>query len=240
MPKAEKSKKLKKAEKTIHPNSRKATQLHRANHKMELKQKRKDDRVEKDKHLWEKVCWFREQLVEGKDKYSMVEVCQLISNYINRFQERMKEIEEANTLNKQLGRHGSTSVAEQSAITMLFEKEQGSFQTGHFEAPDLTNRTMVKVIREMGDDMKELQKIKMRKFKQLEGGQHPENENEMDVEGDKSCGENEDGSDETEEATEDGQGVTDDDVDKEETKSEEPQEPDKENLIAPVEPINDV
>merc|ERR1712221_9224 len=159
MPKVEKSKlkRLKKVEKKIHPNSRKATQLHRELHKDEVRQKRKDERSEKDKALWDKVCWFKEQLVEGKDKYSMIEVCDLISKYINRFQDRMKEIEDANTLNKQLGRHGLSSVAEQSAITMVYEKEQGSFESGHFEAPDLTNRAMVKTMKEMENDVKSLQ-----------------------------------------------------------------------------------
>merc|ERR1712168_678983 len=227
MPKADKLKKSKKAEKTIHPNSRKATQLHRANHKTELKQKRKDERSEKDKHLWEKVCWFRDQLAEGKDKYSMIEVCQLISKYINRFQERMKEIEDANTLNKQLGRHGQSSVAEQSAITMVYEKEHGSFESGHFEAPDLTNRAMVKIMKEMGEDVKELHKIKTRKFKRQQLTQS-ENDNGMEVEGGDQCGEQE-GTDV--EGTMTGVENDDDQVDNDEDESDEPDEPDKENFV---------
>ena len=36
----------------------------------------------------------------------MTEVCDLISIYINRFEERKKEIEQADIINKQLGRRG--------------------------------------------------------------------------------------------------------------------------------------
>jgi len=223
MPKINKDKlkRLKKEESKIHPNSRKASQLHRLSHKSEVRQKRKDERSDKDKALWEKVCWFKEQLVEGKDKYSMTEVCDLISKYINRFQERMKEIEDANALNKQLGRHGFANVAEQSAMVMVHEKEQGSFESGHFEAPDLTNRAMVKIMKEMGDDVKELNKVKMRKFRQQKEGQTAEKENEMEVEGDNEQ--------KQEKSDDDDIGEEKEVDDLNGGEDEEPEEPDKEN-----------
>jgi len=174
MPKVPKQKvKIKKGQ-TIHPNSRKASALHRENNKSEHRLKMKGDRRDKDKHIWEKVCWFKEQLTEGKERYSVAEVCDLISIYINRFEERKKEIEQADIINKQLGRRGLTNAAETSAMQMVYDKERGMFESGHFEAPDLTNRAMVKIIREMGDELKELQKVKMRKFKQPQQGQQQE------------------------------------------------------------------
>merc|ERR1712223_417939 len=173
MPKASKSKVTKKQEKTIHPNSRKALQLHRAEKKTERKEKRNDERSEKDKHLWEKLCWFKDQLIEGKDRYSVIEVCDLISQYINRFEERKKEIEQSKILNKQLGRHGLVNAAEESAMQMIFDKEMGMFRSGHFEAPDLTNRKIVKVMKEM-TDIKEIPNVKMRRFKQQQQGEEAE------------------------------------------------------------------
>ena len=47
-------------------------------------------------------------MTEGKERYSVAEVCDLISIYINRFEERKKEIEQADIINKQLGRRGES------------------------------------------------------------------------------------------------------------------------------------
>jgi len=205
MPKADKAKKSKKAEKTIHPNSRKASAINRENNKSEHRQKRKDERSEKDKHVWEKVCWFKEQLVEGKEKYSIMEVSSLIASYINRFQLRLDEIEQSNVLNKQLGRRGMANPAEEAAIKMVYERESASFEAGGFEAPDLTHRATVKTMHAMGDDVKELQKVKMRKFKrqQQQQQQHDTvtNASEMEVEDEKTC-EDDDSTDTTEEDVE--------------------------------------
>merc|ERR1712168_1395396 len=55
----------------------------------------------------------------------------------------------------------------ESAIKMVKEREMNMFLTGAFEAPDLTNRNNVKVLRETSDEVTELHKIKMRKFKQI-------------------------------------------------------------------------
>merc|ERR1712168_738194 len=55
----------------------------------------------------------------------------------------------------------------ESAIKMVKEREMNMFLTGAFEAPDLTNRNNVKVLRETSDEVTELHKIKMRKFKQV-------------------------------------------------------------------------
>jgi len=180
MPKTDKTKKSKK-EKTIHPNSRKAAQLNKAEHKDERKKKQKDDRYEKDGHLWKKIQWFKDQLVDGKERYSVVEVSELISKYINRFQGRLDEIRESNDTNKQLGRHGWAHVAEEAGIKMVYERESNLFATGNFEAPDITNRANLKALRELGEDSKELQRIKLRNFKQLSAV-------EMDIE--VTCDEN--------------------------------------------------
>jgi len=166
MPKAEKTKKSHK-EKAIHPNSRKAAQLNKAAHKDERKKKNKGDREGKDKHLWKKILWFKEQLIDGKDRYSVAEVSDLISKYINRFQGRVNEIQENNDTNKQLGRHGCAHAAEEAGIKMVYERESNLFVTGNFEAPDITNRANLKALRELGDDSKELPRIKLRNFKQL-------------------------------------------------------------------------
>jgi len=217
MPKVPKQKvKIKKGQ-TIHPNSRKASALHRENNKSEHRLKMKGDRRDKDKHIWEKVCWFKEQLTEGKERYSVAEVCDLISIYINRFEERKKEIEQADIINKQLGRRGLTNAAETSAMQMVYDKERGMFESGHFEAPDLTNRAMVKIIREMGDELKELQKVKMRKFKQPQQGQQRQEdddeqqddvEDEMDVADDADAEEVEDGGSDSGEGTGSGKEIS--------------------------------
>jgi len=210
MPKADKAKKSKKAEKTIHPNSRKASAINRENNKSEHRQKRKDERSEKDKHVWEKVCWFKEQLVDGKEKYSIMEVSSLIASYINRFQLRLDEIEQSNVLNKQLGRRGMANPAEEAAIKMVYERESASFEAGGFEAPDLTHRATVKTMHAMGDDVKELQKVKMRKFKRQQQQQQQQqqdtvtNASEMEVEDEKTCEDDiDDDSTDTTEDTED-------------------------------------
>ena len=67
-------------------------------------------------------------------------------------------------------------------MQMVYDKERGMFESGHFEAPDLTNRAMVKIIREMGDELKELQKVKMRKFKQPQQGQQQQDDDEQQEE----------------------------------------------------------
>merc|ERR1712141_417204 len=151
MPKVNKHIERSEKKKTIHPNSRKASALNRDNNKSEKRQMRRDERGEKEKALWEKICWFKEQLVEGKDKYSLYEVSQLIAIYIDRFQARMEEIFSANSLNKQLQRRGANAAAEEAAIKMVREREMNMFITGAFEAPDLTNRTNVKILRKTTD-----------------------------------------------------------------------------------------
>merc|ERR1712150_87226 len=166
MPKTEKTKKSKK-EKTIHPNSRKAAQINRQNVKEDKRKNLKDCRDEKEKHLWQKIVWFQENLVDDKDRYTVAEVSDLIGKYIARFELRLDEITKTNELGKHLGRHGSAHIAEEAAIKMVVEKESHLFTAGRFEAPDLTNRKNVKVLREEGLQVKDLTRIKMRNFKQL-------------------------------------------------------------------------
>ena len=88
-------------------------------------------------------------------------------------------------------------------MQMVYDKERGMFESGHFEAPDLTNRAMVKIIREMGDELKELQKVKMRKFKQPQQGQQQQEDDGGD-EMEMVEGEEDDADDAVEDADVDG------------------------------------
>lgn len=166
MPKIESKLQKKRKEKQIHPNSRKAAQLSKELHKLDKRQKRKDEHDTKSSALRDKIFWFKSQLSEDKDRYSLVEVSNLISSYINRFEDRLDEIKKQNELNKEQKRHGHAHASEENAIKMVFEKEHGLFVAGHFEVPDLTNRKNVKFLRNWDGDVKDLPNIKLKNFKE--------------------------------------------------------------------------
>ncbi|XP_065651856.1 translation machinery-associated protein 16 isoform X2 [Hydra vulgaris] len=166
MPKAEKIKKGK-SNKEIHPNSRKASQISKSIHKQEKKQKQKEHLNERQKALREKLFWFKCEIEPVKDKYSLIEVSELILKYINRFEKRIDEIEKLNKLNEELGRHGQAHSAEYSALKLVREKETNLINDGCFEAPDITNRVVVKVLRDWSGELKDLPKIKLKCFKKM-------------------------------------------------------------------------
>jgi len=168
MPKVEKAKKVqqqKQQEKQLHPNSRRAAKLTKVFHRDEKLQRRKEEHDNKSTALRDKLCWFKSQLEEDKDKYSLVEVSDMITKYINRFGERLKEIKDQNEFNKEKGRHGRFCASEEEAMKMVFEREQDAFITGKFEAPDLTNRVNVKKMKKWEGETKDILNLKLRNFK---------------------------------------------------------------------------
>jgi len=170
MPKTEKAKKKStsvKQEKKIHPNSRKAVQVAKTIHHSEKIQQRKEDLNSKQSILKEKILWFKDILEEDKDRYSLAEVSNIVAQYINRFDERLNEIDEQNELNKALGRHGRYHAAEEEAIKMVKTKERELFSAGRFEAPDLTNTANVTYLRKWDCQTKTLPNIKLKNIREI-------------------------------------------------------------------------
>jgi len=170
-----------KKEKDIHPNSRRAGQLSKVIARHEKLQKRKNERDLKVDGLLEKITWFQDELDMEKDKYTLAEVSDLIARYISRFQPRIDEIDAENVQNKKLGRRGLVHESEKNGILMIRDREMELFRTNHFEAPDLTNAKNMKIFKEWGGEAKDMQSIKLRKFKQILEDERTEDNEESNM-----------------------------------------------------------
>eukprot|EP00294_Goniomonas_avonlea_P017189 CAMPEP_0114550660 /NCGR_PEP_ID=MMETSP0114-20121206/6187_1 /TAXON_ID=31324 /ORGANISM="Goniomonas sp, Strain m" /LENGTH=148 /DNA_ID=CAMNT_0001735439 /DNA_START=3 /DNA_END=445 /DNA_ORIENTATION=- len=123
----------------IHPMSRKAKRIHKA----ETHQKRLVKRVVQSnkKHGPElrKMAWFQEHMAPGKNVFSRREICELIHAFLHRNSENDETPEASGEIEK--------------------------FREGNFTAPDLTNGKAVKALRGWKGDWSTITSIKTGRFR---------------------------------------------------------------------------
>uniref|UniRef100_A0A8B9GLD6 Translation machinery-associated protein 16 n=1 Tax=Amazona collaria TaxID=241587 RepID=A0A8B9GLD6_9PSIT len=161
MPKLRKTQGGKQEKKTIHPYSRKAAQLAREAHKQEKKEKLKTDRALRLSIIGEKLQWFQSHLDPTKIEYTKKEACELIENYMCRFDAELEQIELQNSIKGRQGRqHGSR----ETVIKQTIERERQLYEGYGMEIPDIMNRKHLKFFREWDGDLRKLPNIKMKKL----------------------------------------------------------------------------
>uniref|UniRef100_UPI00358E021F translation machinery-associated protein 16 isoform X1 n=2 Tax=Myxine glutinosa TaxID=7769 RepID=UPI00358E021F len=161
MPKAARTVKPKVgAEKVIHPYSRKASQLCRQMHKMQRKERNKTERAVKLGIIGQKLEWFHTHLDPIKTAYSKQEACQLVENYLKRFESELEQIQ----ILAEIGtRQGRPHAAREDAIRHTKQTERELYHGNGLEIPDIINIKHFRMFREWDGDLKQLPNIKMRK-----------------------------------------------------------------------------
>uniref|UniRef100_A0A8C0E150 Translation machinery-associated protein 16 n=1 Tax=Balaenoptera musculus TaxID=9771 RepID=A0A8C0E150_BALMU len=82
MPKAPKGRSVGQEKKVIHPYSRKAAQITREVHKLEKKEKLKNEKALRLNLIGEKLQWFQNYLDPQKVEYSKRDACELTERYL--------------------------------------------------------------------------------------------------------------------------------------------------------------
>ncbi|XP_022518849.1 translation machinery-associated protein 16 [Astyanax mexicanus] len=160
MPKAGRARGGAQEKKVVHPYSRKAAYMARAEAKLTRKEKVKSDKARRLNLIGEKLLWFQNQLDSGKLEYSKQEACEMIERYLHRFDGELQQIELANSIKGRQGRlHGSR----EAVLKQSIERERAEFEGNGFEIPDIINSKHLKTFREWNGDLKKLPNIKMRK-----------------------------------------------------------------------------
>lgn len=118
--------------KIVHPNSRKAKHNISKKHHQAKIQKRKKVRKSKDDLKRDKLLWFKEHVPKDKEKLSVEELRQLISEYLERFELESKADRKETT-------NCSVSVTVDMAIEHVKQESQ-EFLTVGLSVPDLTSK----------------------------------------------------------------------------------------------------
>lgn len=161
MPKLPKTKGGKQEKKAVHPYSRKAAQLAREAHKQDKKEKLKTEKALRLSIIGEKLQWFQSHLDPNKTDYTKKEACELIEDYMERFNAELEQIELRNSIKGRQGRqHGSR----EAVIKQTMERERQLYEGYGIEIPDIVNSKHLKFFREWDGDLKKLPNIKMRKL----------------------------------------------------------------------------
>ncbi|XP_072526456.1 translation machinery-associated protein 16 isoform X2 [Salminus brasiliensis] len=146
--------------KVVHPYSRKAAYMARAEAKLNRKEKVKSEKARRLNVIGDKLLWFQNQLDAEKLEYSKQDACEIIERYLHRFDSELEQIELANSIKGRQGRlHGSR----EAVIKQSIERERSEFEGNGFEIPDIINSKHLKTFREWNGDLKKLPNIKMRK-----------------------------------------------------------------------------
>ena len=93
MPKAPKGKSVGQEKKVIHPYSRRAAQITREVHKLEKKEKLKNEKALRLNLIGEKLQWFQNYLDPKKVEYSKRDACELTERYLNQFSSELEQTE---------------------------------------------------------------------------------------------------------------------------------------------------
>ncbi|XP_065179215.1 translation machinery-associated protein 16-like [Sycon ciliatum] len=160
MPKAPKQKVSKKV---VHPNSRKASQISRHEAHRDRVQKNKSKAAKGMQQLRTVLEWFHERCTA--ESYSQDDVCDLIEEYISRFDDELEEIRLASTLK---GRQVRPHASREDALRMVREKELALLTTGGFDAPDLTDAKNLALFRAWDQKVDHIPTFKMRKFRRTQ------------------------------------------------------------------------
>ncbi|GBM99925.1 hypothetical protein AVEN_67054-1, partial [Araneus ventricosus] len=127
--------KVKKNSSVIHPNSRKAMQMARSEHRgLKLEKRREESHIKLQAKL-NKFKWFRDNIDTSKSVYTSEEVHELITRYLQRFSEEEKKIKEIQSIK---GRHNQNRMSVEYKMQFAVEQEKRDYETCGFEVPNLT------------------------------------------------------------------------------------------------------
>ncbi|XP_035212766.1 translation machinery-associated protein 16-like isoform X2 [Stegodyphus dumicola] len=121
----------------IHPNSRKALQIAREEHRNSRLEKRRTELSQKQQAKLKKFKWFRDNIDVKKLAYSSEDIKELLDRYFQRFKEEETKIEEQKSIK---GRHVYDRISHQYKISFLPQKEKSDFETSGLEIPNLTKK----------------------------------------------------------------------------------------------------
>ncbi|XP_076368243.1 translation machinery-associated protein 16 isoform X1 [Tachypleus tridentatus] len=146
-------------QKLIHPNSRKALQLSRKEHRGSKVQRKKEETNLKQQIKLKKLLWFKENL-EEKDYLSPAEVFHVIERYLHRFDEEIEQIEIINGIK---GRQSGQHISRKDSIRFTLEQENREFESTGLEIPDLLDMRAYQYFRCWSGDAKYLPAITLKK-----------------------------------------------------------------------------
>ncbi|XP_045897780.1 translation machinery-associated protein 16 [Micropterus dolomieu] len=156
MPKVQKGR----AEKVVHPFSRKAAYLAREEIRLKKKERQKTDKATRLSSIGEKLLWFQGQLDPEKTAYTRKDACDVVERYLKRFDSELEQIELMNGIK---GRQGRLHGAREAVIKQTIERERAQYEGTGFEIPDIINAKHLKTFKEWTGDLKKLPNIKLRK-----------------------------------------------------------------------------
>ncbi|KAG8199019.1 hypothetical protein JTE90_001814 [Oedothorax gibbosus] len=131
--------KVKSGSKVIHPNSRKASQLSREEHRGLKLDRRKRESDLRMRAKLRKLRWFRDNVDQSKGVYTSEEVHELIEKYLQRFSEEDKKLEEQRSIK---GRRFQERLGHEYKTKFAIEREKTLYETPHvgIEVPNLTTK----------------------------------------------------------------------------------------------------
>ncbi|XP_061574596.1 translation machinery-associated protein 16 [Cololabis saira] len=169
-----KSQKQKAAEKVVHPYSRRAAYLAREEIRLKKKDRQKSEKASRLSNIGEKLLWFQSNLDSTKTNYTKKDVCDIIEQYLHRFDLELEQIELVNGIK---GRQGRLHSSRESVIKQTIERERAQYDGVGFEIPDIMNAKHLKTFREWTGDLKKLPNIKLRKV----SNKSPDTKNEAEA-----------------------------------------------------------
>ncbi|XP_061162273.1 translation machinery-associated protein 16-like [Saccostrea echinata] len=162
MPKAPKTKFGKdKAEKVVHPNSRKAAFLSRQANRDERLRTSKQASSIKLEVLAEKLLWFKERLDPEKKVFTRSDMQPLVNEYLQRFDAELEQIDIMRNVGK---RQGNPHSARENAIKVTTERERRQIDEGSFEVPHIFNAKNLALFRAWNGEIKYVKNIKLSKI----------------------------------------------------------------------------
>uniref|UniRef100_A0A4W3IFT1 Translation machinery-associated protein 16 n=1 Tax=Callorhinchus milii TaxID=7868 RepID=A0A4W3IFT1_CALMI len=143
------------------PYSRKAGQMMREVHRLEKKDKVKNEKALRLHTIGEKLLWFQSQLEPEKTEYSKPEACKIVERYLQRFDLELDQIELANSIK---GRQGRQHASREAILKHTIERERFLYEENGMEIPDIINPKNLKIFREWDGNLKKLPNLKMKKI----------------------------------------------------------------------------
>lgn len=163
MPKGNKVNRSGGKSKLINPNSRKASQLMKANNKFNKDSSNAQSAVTKVDLLHRKLLWFQDNVDSDLTCYTDDLMRELTKCYMARLDEELEEIEYVQNIGK---RNCTQHSSRERMIVHTKEHEDMLFKSSGLEVPDLKSPTAYKNFLVWDGDAKYLPKIKMTKIRQ--------------------------------------------------------------------------
>lgn len=159
---------LKDNKKVVHPKSRKAKKLNKQFSRSLKMQKRRSESNMKLQVLGDKLLWFKENMDSSLEKYTPMDILNLIQRYIDRNSEELEQISLKQSI---AGRNFNQHASRKDRINITYENETNLFTGAGFETIDLLNPESLKIFKAWNGELRYLTNFKLRRFKKqsLEG-----------------------------------------------------------------------